>query len=304
MDLTFEREDGAQADSLATHVEAFTRTAADAFEAADEHALFNEAADYARAKGLRAYQMSQILGRLHRHPTAQAAARAWSREGSVELGEVADQARVDAVVNEVLQEHTAAAIDWPHADLCRELKVWFEILNKEFFGGRLPPSAISIERTRRNNLGWYRLGRDGLALRHRINLNALHVRRGPALRISTLAHEMIHEWEEVELGRSRGGSYHTAAFRQKSDAMGIPTDEHGHDLGIRADGPLAELLRRHGVPLDDEGLVAVAPQATPQVVSRARLVKWRCGCTNIWASRGIDVQGECRKCGKTWDRSE
>lgn len=301
--LAFEREGVRDGDPemLARRFEA---EACEALREADDAAIFNAAVDFARAHALRSHQVTHVLERLHRRPGVLLTLRAWIREGRTVLGETEVLGLPDRTMNEQLQAH-GAAVDGPLRVLLQDLGEWFQILNGEFFGGTLPAAAISVERDRRTTLGTYRLGRDGLALRYRINLNSRFVDDSRAQRIAVLAHEMIHEWEEVACGRVHGGGYHTAAFQKKAEEMGIPTNSTGLYLGIAPLGALGRLLRRHGVSLRDEGADADLPsKKSDQGGSRSKMVRWRCGCTNIWAARGTTVQGDCRGCGKTWQRSE
>lgn len=210
----------------------------------------------------------------------------------------------DAKINRALFEHTTSAADWPMAHVVEDLYQWFGRLNDSFFRGELPLASISIDHGPRKTLGTYRPGRDGLALRYRINLNSRHIGRGAAARVATLAHEMIHQWEEITRGRGAGSRYHTCAFRRKAEEIGVPTDEVGHDLGLLPDGQLARLLRHHEIPLAEDRSAAGKAAEGSSAVRRGKptMVKWRCECTTIWASRSVVVEARCRRCLGDWQR--
>jgi hypothetical protein len=138
-------------------------------------------------------------------------------------------------------------------------------------------------------------------LKYRININSVHLDRGRVDILRTVLHELIHEWEEVEHGRKHGGPYHTKTFRDKAEALGIPTDDHGHSLGIAPDGAFIRLLKLVGMPADEFKLAPLGVR--PIEVRPPTLQKWSCGCTNIWSSRGTNVQGVCELCEQRWGRS-
>lgn len=207
----------------------------------------------------------------------------------------------DALINTQLQEH-ASHVEWSHAEILAELGTWYVRFNDEFFASALPPAAVSVERSRVNNLGWYMPMRDGLGLRFRVNVNSLHLERARALVLGVLLHETLHVWEDAICRRdARGGNYHTVRFRKRAAELGIPTDENGIWGGIADDGPFAALLRRHGVSLEvDVFAGGTAKGAVPLVVAKgpgSRLARWNCGCTKVWASGGVTVRAVCERCG-------
>lgn len=217
-------------------------------------------------------------------------------------GEGVSSVANDRVINEQLQRHAAHA-DWKYADLAAELNAWLRRYNEAFLGGALPPAAVSIEPGRIDCLGWYLAEqRDGLGLRYRININALHVERSRALVLAVLLHEALHLWEEVVCKRRAvRGNYHTVRFQKKAAELGIPTCRNGIWGGITEGSPFAELLRRHGIAIDDELAARPGSQAEiPRLVTKgpgSRLAKWDCGCTKVWASSGVTVSASCDRCG-------
>lgn len=127
----------------------------------------------------------------------------------------------DADVNSHLLVHGAATDTWSYQPLYEELVTWCARFNHAFFGGVLPPPAISLDRGRA--LGTYTPWRDGLALKYRININSKHLRRAKADVLRTLLHEMLHEWEEIELGRTRGGQLSLRRFLATRKGIGHPS---------------------------------------------------------------------------------
>lgn len=220
-------------------------------------------------------------------------------------GAGASPATADTAVNQELQTHATERTEWVYSDLIRELYEWFHRFNAEFFDGQLPPAVISIERANRRNMGTYQPGRDALALRYHINVNSVYVSQSRVERLDTLAHEMVHEWEEVVLGDRGGGRYHKIAFRKKAAQIGIPTDKRGVSLGRPNEGRFALLLASHGIPLDEPlpHALAVPGRRAAMPASRSRLTPWTCGCTRVWASWGTNVTATCSGCDRRFERA-
>ncbi len=205
----------------------------------------------------------------------------------------------DGLVNAGLREHATTAA-WAYAEHASILHQWAERFNARLFGEALPTVALSFDRERRRTLGTYRMGRDGLGLRYRLNLPPATLREPLPKLLAVLLHELVHAWEEVARGRARGGPYHTVPFREKARELGIPTCARGIHAGIDPDGPLARLLRERGVS-EDERLLEVAADA-PNSRSGSKLMRWACRCVAVWASSGTALSARCERCGTQFSR--
>jgi hypothetical protein len=93
------------------------------------------------------------------------------------------------------------------------------------------------------------------------------------------------------------------------EAFGVPTDEGGHDLGVRHGSPFEEYCRRHevafppgpGAQAIGEGGATELPPLLPVPLVKprgSRLRKWSCGC-------GVNVRvavshfdATCNRCGE------
>src|SRR5215217_32816 len=95
----------------------------------------------------------------------------------------------------------------------------------------------------------YRLGRSEIGARTTITFNERWLFRRPwAETLATLAHELTHAYEEWQLGRARGGWYHTKPWREKMAELGVTADDRGRTLQVL---PRFELyLARYGVSFD------------------------------------------------------
>jgi len=180
-------------------------------------------------------------------------------------------------------------------------------MRAEFFGGQLPEIVLSFDVTDRRTLGHFVIGRNGLGVKWAVNLNLIHLARPVYQVVSTLLHEALHSWEH-SWGTPARPPYHSAAFRARCEAMGIPTDERGHDLGVRRGSPFEEYCRRHGVAFPEEKSAAIRAEdlhaapppllpAPPARPSGSRLLKYRCPCGVNVRVAGRAFRATCNRCG-------
>lgn len=100
--------------------------------------------------------------------------------------------------------------------------------NRKLFGGKLPPCLVTLQRPRRA-YGYFAGRRfksaDGGFVADEIALNPVHfAERGAKKVLSTLAHELAHQWQEHHGKPSRTG-YHNAEWAAKMREIGlVPTD--------------------------------------------------------------------------------
>jgi predicted SprT family Zn-dependent metalloprotease len=207
----------------------------------------------------------------------------------------------DRLVNTIVGRHAAAATDWDYANLRADIAIWEGRFNKECFNGELPPAAISFESDDIRRLGSYLLCRDGLALNWRINLNTKHLATcSQADLLETLLHEQIHQWEHIH-GRTKGGRYHTKAFRDKAAEIGIPTHWKGYSLGPTPGGRFLQLLEKYGVHLQ---VPTVAESRIAHKQPRSTISPWACSCTRVWVARQTALNAICENCGNRFARAE
>jgi hypothetical protein len=305
---------GLTPEQVVTFAETFADDATDALTSGDDAEVFNAALAFAGRHGLSSAAMARVLVAVRQqrgrgNTVSVSTLRSWVRDAREALGENKSDAFPDRLVNTELQLHAAGATDWAHAERAAELTAWFHRLNGHFFAGQLPPAPISFETESAANLGWYRLKRDGLALKHRINLNALYVGASLCQNIAVLLHEMLHLWEDAIHGRRVGGSYHTKRFRERAEELGIPTTENGEFLGIQDGSQLARFLAEHKVSLEPglcgDGESSRDPRRGPRPVAPgSRLQAWTCGCDmRVWASIGRELRARCHTCGQAFERA-
>ena len=105
------------------------------------------------------------------------------------------------------------------------LEYGFEVLNKVYFNGELPPIVISIMSSPRTN-GHFTCGRVWRAeetLMHEINISAEHLDRPIENIMATLQHEMVHYYCEINdiADTSQFGRYHNKKFKSEAEARGL-----------------------------------------------------------------------------------
>ena len=83
-------------------------------------------------------------------------------------------------------------------------------------------------------------------MRWNINLNPVHLARPLYQSLATLLHELGHAWQHG-WGTPSKPPHHNKEFRDKCEVFGIPTDENGHDRGVRHGSPFEAYCRQHGV---------------------------------------------------------
>jgi predicted SprT family Zn-dependent metalloprotease len=165
-----------------------------------------------------------------------------------------------------------------------------DLMRAELFAGQVPEVVLSFDVTDRRTLGHYHLRRNGLGVRWALNLNPIHLARPVFEVLATLLHELTHAWQH-EHGTPSKPPHHNRDFRDRCEAFGIPTDEGGHDLGVRHGTPFEDYCRRHGIGFPPAPGAPVAVDGNPSVPGPSPLLpvppakprgsklrKWQCPC--------------------------
>ena len=212
---------------------------------------------------------------------------------------------VDERVNIEIMENELDAMDWELNSLVWDLYWFVDLFNMVFFKETpVPIPALTFEKSRVNNLGFYRIGRNDFAVKDQINLNRLYIERPLYETLGTLLHEMVHSFEYIYIEESKRTKnwYHTNAFREKLKECGIHTDERGCHVAIG--DPFRYILKRHGVDLNHGnmvqkgGLVLVPPKEKKK--GKSKLKKWSCGCQNVRIGTS-EFHATCNLCGNEFE---
>lgn len=186
-------------------------------------------------------------------------------------------------------------------------------LNAKLFGGELPPCLITLQRKKRA-LGFFAGRRfrsaDGAVVTDEIALNpASFAQRGAKKVLSTLAHELAHQWQHHHGKPSRTG-YHNVEWATKMSQIGLVPSDTGRPGGrrtgqrmthyIRPGGPFeraADKLIAKGFAL---AYVERATKAERKTALKKRQSKTRYQCPtcgqNAWAKPNANlVCGDCNE---------
>ncbi len=213
--------------------------------------------------------------------------------------------KLDERVNIEIMANELDAMDWELNSLVWDLYWFVDFFNIVFFKGEsVPIPALTFEKSRVNNLGFYRIGRNDFAVKDQINLNRLYIDRPLSETLGTLLHEMVHSFEYIYIEESKRTKnwYHTKAFREKLKECGIHTDERGCHMAIG--DPFRYILIRHGVDfnhsnmVDKGGLVLIPPK--PKKKGKSKLKKWSCGCQNVRIGKS-EFHATCNLCGNEFE---
>lgn len=125
----------------------------------------------------------------------------------------------------------------PTEDSYRELIEAYDFFNRELFDNQLPGAIITVTR-RRHTAGYYSFGRFGVrdprkskSRYDEIALNPTHFGTRPIEYVlSTLAHEMVHQWQYHFGVRPRAG-YHDTKWGDKMIEIGLMPSSTGRPGG-------------------------------------------------------------------------
>jgi len=232
-------------------------------------------------------------------------------DGTTVIRASPDDAAADSAANKAIRE-VASTPSPEHvipAYVVAFLYLHVDLMRREFFAGQLPEVVLSFDVTDRRTLGHYHIGRISLGVRWALNLNPVHLARPVYQVLATLLHELAHAWQH-EHGTPSKPPHHNKEFRARCEAFGIPTDEGGHDLGVRHGSPFEDYCRRHRIALppppgaadvtaggpSGPGPLPLLP-VPPARPKGSKMKKWTCAC-------GVNVRvaiaafdATCNKCG-------
>ncbi len=119
-------------------------------------------------------------------------------------------------INFNIMENELSATDWELNGLALELNWWVDFFNIALFKEEpVPMPALTFEKSRVNNLGYYRIGFRDFSIRNQININRLYIHRPLNEVLQTLIHEMVHSYEYIYLPDSKRCKnwFHKKGFR-------------------------------------------------------------------------------------------
>jgi SprT-like family len=105
--------------------------------------------------------------------------------------------------------------------------------NQALFGGELQPCLLNFSR-HRGSRGFFTANRwqKGEQMIHEISLNPDLLRRSPDQSLSTLVHEMVHQWQQ-DHGTPPRRCYHDLEWANKMQETGLIPSDTGEQGGKR-----------------------------------------------------------------------
>src|SRR5262249_19542844 len=123
------------------------------------------------------------------------------------------------VTDEEMDEAGGASAAAPTQDQFSAYRLMFAHFNRELFEGTLPEPLLNRSRGPRKMVAFFAPDRwaaaSGGETAHEISLNPAHLRRGTARETAqSLAHEMVHLWQQM-FGRPSRQGYHNREWSTK-----------------------------------------------------------------------------------------
>lgn len=109
----------------------------------------------------------------------------------------------------------------------------YDFFNAELFSGSLPNVLVTLQRHAKA-YGYFSaerfIGRNGQEVAHELALNPDHFGRTDEKILSTLAHEMVHVWQQTH-GTAPRKSYHDRQWAAKMKEVGLHPSDTGEPGG-------------------------------------------------------------------------
>jgi hypothetical protein len=180
---------------------------------------------------------------------------------------------------------------------------WIDLFNACFFRNEpVPVHELAYKKLRVDTFGSYNVRFINSRMKTGIHLNSVYVICDISDTLQDIVHQMVHIYEIIYIdeNRPRNTWYHTKAFRDMMERIGIITKPKGCHVAVR--DPFRFILQKHGIRFsnarEENGLLILRPRAKPSPSSKLR--KWSCGCQNVrvGASR---FKAQCLKCNNRFE---
>lgn len=137
----------------------------------------------------------------------------------------------------------------PTDELYDELKAAYQYFNHELFGSTLPGCLFTLQR-KLHTYGYYSpsrfLKRDASNKTDEIALNpAFFAFRSVDETLSTLAHEMAHQWQ-IHFGNPSRNGYHNREWSDKMESIGLMPSQTGAPGGKRVGQQMTHYILENG----------------------------------------------------------
>lgn len=193
----------------------------------------------------------------------------------------------------------------PTTELYANLQKAFDQLNVGLFQGELPQVIITLQR-KKNVLGYFCHNRFGDAKGEKLDEIALNPQytnfRDPMETLSTLAHEMVHLWQQ-HFGTPTPSNHHNAEWGRKMNEIGLPprpVRPGGKITGnkvshsIDPNGAFAAIAPTVLSACDSlQGIGDIAPEGPKPVRKSGSYKKYECPCCNSVARAKTGMTISC-----------
>lgn len=137
----------------------------------------------------------------------------------------------------------------PTEEAYRELQKAYDLFNERLFDSQLPGALLVMTR-RKNTFGYYSpkrfANREG-EVTDEIALNQSYFAvRSVEQVLSTLGHEMCHQWQE-HFGSKTRRCYHDKEFATKMESLGLITSDTGYPGGKRVGEKITHYITEDGL---------------------------------------------------------
>ena len=159
-------------------------------------------------------------------------------------------------INTAIKDHEISENDWYFNKYARDCYLWMGRFNKEFFNSKLTMAVLSFERSRITTLGHYVTERNAIGVNDNINLNSIHLCREKWQILSTLLHEMVHQYQR-RLGsfsdkeKVKGNNYHNKEFLDMTESFGLIHNKKGQRIAPPT-GRFVSFLKKYNVEITKE----------------------------------------------------
>jgi predicted SprT family Zn-dependent metalloprotease len=179
------------------------------------------------------------------------------------------------------------------------LSAAFDFFNKQMFDAALPPVLLTLQRHAGSN-GYYsakmfeaRGRKTGSTDEIALNPKRFKQRTDEEI-LSTLVHEMAHEWQYCFGTPGRKG-YHNAEWADKTEALGLMPSDTGQPGGRRTGQRMSHFIIRGG-PFD---------VACRKLLKNGTKLEWQSRESDELKQRQSKTKYTCRKCGlNAWAKPE
>lgn len=137
----------------------------------------------------------------------------------------------------------------PTEDTYAKMQEAFDFLNQRLFKGSLAQCLITMQR-RKRSYGYFSSDRfrlrSGKKTTHEIALNPMAFDRSDKDIVATLAHEMVHAWQQ-EHGNPGRARYHNAEWARKMEEIGLCPSDTGKPGGKKTGDSMTHYIMDGGV---------------------------------------------------------